>query len=442
MECKLPDGKTGFKWGDHGHCYAERSDAEKQAAAAHANGFVGDMALDQSARNYDQYGRLHIARSHISKATVNPYFGVEIPGYEKLGLDPKRVYYLLRSPEELAKAAPTFERLPILSKHIPVTSEAPRQDLIVGTIGSEVIFEDPYLDADTTIWTDQAIAGIETEQVREYSCAYSYVPLMVPGEYNGEKYDGIMTEIRGNHLALVESGRAGPDVLAADSKPKLKFWENQSMEMTKLGKALFVALGAISPKLAQDSGFPALVAKVRKKTFDKDATAKAIIALDSSLDPEKLRVVMDAMSEMEDEPEPKEPKSGKKAGAEDEETEEEKKAREKKEAEDEEEKEKEREKKTAEAMDALRKDLREADEANRAVRPVVGDIIAQDSAAEIYGFALDHLKVDHAGIKEVPALKALFALASSKMVSPAPKVAQDAAGLAAKFPGAARFRQA
>jgi len=34
--------KGGYKWGGHGHVYPTREGAEKQAAAAHANGFQGD----------------------------------------------------------------------------------------------------------------------------------------------------------------------------------------------------------------------------------------------------------------------------------------------------------------------------------------------------------------------------------------------------------------
>ncbi len=30
----------GYKWGKHGHVYPTRAGAEKQAAAAHANGYV------------------------------------------------------------------------------------------------------------------------------------------------------------------------------------------------------------------------------------------------------------------------------------------------------------------------------------------------------------------------------------------------------------------
>ena len=441
--CTLPEGGSGFQWGDSGHCYPTREEAEKQAAAAHANGYTGDMALDSSARTIDTDGRMHIDRSHISKAAVNPYYGFEIPNAEMLSLNPQKIYYLLRSPEELAKGADTFARLPILKKHIPVSADSPRQDLVVGAIGSEVNFLDPYLDADVCIWDAQAIAGIETETVREFSCAYHYVPLMTPGEYNGEPYDGIMTQIRGNHLALVESGRAGSDVLAADQKMK-----GIPMKMTKLGKALFVSLTTAFPKLAADANLPGLLATASKKTFNKAEFRGKLLAMDSSLPGEQVDLVMDAMMDNQEDPEPVEPKKKPAEDAE-EETEEEKKKREKEEkeardkkaADEAEEKDEKEEKKTKAAMDSFRAELRQAEEARREVRPIVGDVIAQDSAADIYTFALDHLNVDHAGVTGVPALKALFKLASSK-AAPASRVAQDSAGLVAQFPNAARFRQA
>lgn len=166
------------------------------------------LAFDRSARRIDADGRLHVDRSHISKATVNPYYGHEIPGYEALGLAPDTVYRLLRDPVELERGAATFERLPILSKHVPVTVDSPQPELVVGSIGSNVVFEAPYLDGDICVWDAEAIAGIETDKVRELSCAYRYVPVMEAGEYEGQPYDGRMTEIQGNHLALVEVGRA------------------------------------------------------------------------------------------------------------------------------------------------------------------------------------------------------------------------------------------
>jgi hypothetical protein len=87
--------------------------------------------------------------------------------------------------------------------------------------------------------------------------------------------------------------------------------------------------------------------------------------------------------------------------------------------------------------------LREAEEARRDVRAIVGDVLGMDSAAEVYGFTLDHMKVDRKDVEGAPALRALFKVAASaKSSAPAPRIAQDAGGLVEKFPGAARFRNA
>jgi len=414
----------------------------------------GVIALDASVRTYDKAGRLHISRTRISKATVNPYYGYEIPDHELLRLDPNKIYQLLRDPEELARAAPTFERNQILAKHIQVSADKPQNDVIAGAIGSDIEFVDPYLWADVCIWDAIAIAGIETETVREFSCAYHYKADMTPGVYQGMPFDGVMREIFGNHLTLVESGRAGSDVLAADEAIK-------TMKTTKLGKALFVTLGGMSPKLAQDSALLALVGRAAKKTLNKGEISAKLIAMDADLDPTKLATALDAILALDAEPEKKtkvaededeDDDSDAKIGEDEEEDEDEKKKKkvaedaeeekksDKKVAEDAEE-EKKSDKKVEAAMDSFKKELRDADEARRAVRPIVGDVIAQDSAAEIYGFALDHLKVDRKDVTGVPALKALFSLASSRSASPAPRIAQDSAGLASKFPNANRFCQ-
>lgn len=411
------------------------------------------LALDRSARRIDADGRLHVDRSHISKATVNPYYGKEIPGYEALGLQPDKVYRLLRDPVELERAAPTFARLPVLSEHVPVTVEAPRPDLVVGAIGSEVVFTPPYLDADLCVWDATAIAGIETDKVRELSCAYRYVPVMEAGEFEGQPYDGRMTEIQGNHLALVEVGRAGSDVVVADRNP-FNFKET-AMKMSKLGKALFAALCAASPVLAADSALPALVGNANRKTFKPDEIKAKLLALDADLDPQQLDNVIDALLDVEQDPKPVETPAAAAdespadklrallAGKVDDATLEQACALCNAPAADEKSEECEpgmKKEEVAAAMDSLRKDLREANEAAREVRHVVGDL-AMDSAAEIYGFALDHMKVDRKGVEGAAALRALFKVATANKPTPV-HVAQDSAGLAAKFPGAARFRNA
>lgn len=411
------------------------------------------LAFDRSARRIDTDGRLHVERSHISKAAVNRYYGKEIPGFEALGLEPNAVYRLFRDPVELERAAPTFARLPILSEHVPVTVDSPRPDLVVGAIGSEITFTPPYLDADLVIWDAAAIAGIETGKVRELSCAYRYIPVMESGEFEGQPYDGKMTGLQGNHLALVTVGRAGSDVVVADRNPFT--FKESDMKMSKLGKALFAALGAVSSTLAADSALPALVGSANRKTFDaKDVKAK-LLAIDADLDPNQLDNVIDALLDVEQEPKPVQTPAAAVdesptdklrallAGKVDDATLDAACGLISNSVADEKPEDKGMKKEEVEAaMDNLRKEFREADEARRDVRAVVGDVLSVDSAAAIYGFALDHMRVERTGVDGAPALRALFKVAASKPSTPVPRIAQDAAGLEAKFPGAARFRNA
>lgn len=414
------------------------------------------LAFDRTARRIDADGRLHVDRSHISKATVNPYYGREIPGYEELGLAPDQIYRLFRDPVELERGAATFARLPILSEHVPVTVDTPRPDLVVGAIGSEIIFDSPYLDADLCVWDAGAIAGIETDKVRELSCAYRYVPVMETGTFEGQPYDGRMTEIQGNHLALVEVGRAGADVVVADRNPFT--FKESAMKMTKMGKALFAALCAASPVLAADSALPALVGPASRKNFKKADVKAKLLAMDAELDPQQLDNVIDALLDVEQEPKAVETPmaaadespadklrkllAGKvddsvieeacclfAAPAADAEPEPKKDEGMKKED-------------VTAAMDGLRKDMREAEEARRDVRAVVGDVIGMDSAAEVYGFALDHMKVDRKDVEGAAALRALFKVASAKSSVQVAPIAQDAGGLIEKFPAVGRFRNA
>lgn len=424
------------------------------------------FAFDRTARRIDADGRLHVDRSHISKAVVNPYYGREIPGFEALGLDPDRIYRLFRDPVELERGASTFARLPILNKHVPITVENVADNpelkkLIVGAIGSDVSFNAPYLDADLCVWDAAAIAGIETEKVRELSCAYRYVPVMEPGEFEGQPYDGRMTEIRGNHLALVEVGRAGSDVVVADRNPFT--FKETAMKMSKLGKALFAALCAASPALAADSALPALVGNANRRTFKRDEVRAKLIAMDSSMDPQQLDNVIDALLDVEQSPTPitsptsvadESPVEKLKAllsGKVDDETlnaalalmpqagpvaagDTEEPGMKKEEVDA--------------AMDAygskLRAEMREAAEAAREVRPTVGDVIGMDSAAEIYGFALDHLKIDRKDVEGVPALRALYRTAAAAVGKKPDAVALDSAPADAlkAFPGLARIGRA
>ena len=418
------------------------------------------MAFDRgSVRSFDQDGRLHVAKSHISKANVSPYYGREIPNYQALGLDKNKVYQLYRDPLELERGAHTAARLQILRKHEKVSVGEPKPDLIVGTIGSNVQFNAPYLDADLCFFDKTAIAGIETEQVIELSCAYYYDADMTAGTVDGVHYDGVMRNIRFNHLALVDVGRAGSDVLVADKKPS--FFMEKSMTMTKLGKALFASFSAASKVLAADSALPALVGQADRKTFNKPKVKSALLAMDADMDAEQVDNVLDAMLDVEQEPKAQEPM----AAADESPSDKIKSmlagkvdqamidqicamlapAAMDEEADPKDEKEKGMKEEDAKtAMDALaagiRKEMREAEQARRDVREVVGDVIGMDSALEVYGFALDQMKIDRKDVESLPALRALFKVASTKSQDRVPVLAQDSGDALKMFPNVSRIK--
>ena len=228
-----------------------------------------NIAFDSSVRSIDESGHLRIARTVISKAQIDSYFGKEIPGYEALGLDPARIYQMLRDPAELEKSADTAKGKQILFKHIYVDSKTPEKELTVGAIGSDISYEDGKLFADLTFWDDEAIALIESEKMEQLSYSYYFDPVMMPGEFEGKHYDGVMRNIHGNHLALVERGRIGRDAVISDSLPlEMRF----DMKLKKGALALITARlrstvqDGVTPELAV-----ALRAIVGDEEFDKVA---------------------------------------------------------------------------------------------------------------------------------------------------------------------------
>lgn len=223
------------------------------------------LAYDRmgSVRTTDAEGRLRVAATPISKANICPYMGREIPSNRELGLDPERIYQMLRDPDELKKGASSFNGLPVLEEHYHVTAANPRRDLVVGTTGNEAKFDAPYLMNSLVIWDGDAIDRIKTGEQRELSSAYRYRADMTPGEYEGEKYDGVMRDIVGSHVAVVPSGRAGPDVLVADAQ-----LENPNMKKIPKNKQ-GALLAKLRPFLAQDADMEAC-----KKAMDEDMDDK------------------------------------------------------------------------------------------------------------------------------------------------------------------------
>lgn len=179
---------------------------------------VYDRAQVDSVRNIDDNGYLHVGVSNITKEQVAPYRGNEIPDFEKLGLDPDKIYTIYRPASELSKpeTVKSLNGIPILLKHAPDSAEEPASNR-VGSTGTDAKWEPPYLTNSLHIQDADAIRRINDGTMREISMGYFYTPVLKHGEFRGEPYDLIMTDIACNHVALVEEGRAGPDVLVKDA---------------------------------------------------------------------------------------------------------------------------------------------------------------------------------------------------------------------------------
>ena len=271
------------------------------------------IALDRaSVRSLDENGFLHVKRSHISKAQCAPYYGHEIPGAKEKGIDLDKIYYGFRAPEELEKSLSTWAGLPLHIEHHIDSAEDPQKLTRVGTVGTEVEWNDPYLDAPLIVWDQKAIDGINDGSFRELSMAYRYDPDWTPGTYEGVPYDFVMRNIRGNHVALVEEGRAGHDVLVADAALK-RADENSNMEkiLMKLSKWFKGAKDAapdakteqkevdLAQAIIDLHKVDPLTGEVKDVTEDDDKVAELKVlveGLKEKLPPEDLQKLIDAVS--------------------------------------------------------------------------------------------------------------------------------------------------
>lgn len=347
-----------------------------------------------SVRTFDADGRLHVAATNISKANVCDYFGNEIPGWQELGLRADKIYRMYRHPEALAKACDSFARQPVLNGHHDADADNPHKNEVVGAIGSNVKFVAPYLVADICVWDAAAIAGIENGSIRELSCAYRYEPDMTPGEVDGVQYDGVMRNIIGSHLALVDEGRAGHDVRVADSNTigELEVENEEILDQD------------LPPEdVPMDEDIP-------PEITDEDPVD---MPLDSDIIPEEEVVDEDPIHGATDIPEP----------IPDEDVDE----------------------KVQQATDRLREEFKQANIARARCRHIVGDALNCTTAEDIYRLALDQMGVKHDAIFGYAGLSQLFDAASSAQRTAdakSVKRAQDGVNAVTKlFPGLARFQK-
>jgi hypothetical protein len=206
-------------------------------------------------RIHDHNGWYQIKGNPLSKSGVFDYPGRSISPlavlqYEQANgrgsFDPRKMYKVCRSEEELSSedCINSFKLLPWINEHAMLGSRemgrTPAEHKgIEGVIGEDVYFDDGILKGNIKVLSENLKELIEIEK-DELSCGYKCDYEYSPNVYKGERYDFIQKNIRGNHLALTESGRMGADVAVLDSmaftfdskgfKEATKMYDNEKKE--------------------------------------------------------------------------------------------------------------------------------------------------------------------------------------------------------------------
>ena len=180
-----------------------------------------------SHRKTDENGYLFVDQSPILKAGVLEYYGSElIDGSDDdtikgRKIDPKKIYRVYIPREELIKGADSFKLLPITNDHQWLGREgADAREYQEGTSGDSVTVKGDMLYVPLKFTGDEIIEDLESGDKEELSASYTNELSWA----DNPDYDFVASDIKGNHIALVEKGRCGSDVRVL----------NQAMESKKM----------------------------------------------------------------------------------------------------------------------------------------------------------------------------------------------------------------
>jgi hypothetical protein len=189
-----------------------------------------------------------------------------------------------RPPDEVFSedSMKTLRGAPVTLRHPPVMVGPDNvKDFMKGYLSDDVKRDEDKLSAVAYIADALAISAVEKDGLREVSCGYLADLEESPGEYEGEGYDYVQRNIRYNHLAIVDRGRAGPEVrlrLDGDDAVAESMTHNQPFkEETKMVKVMLAGQEfEVEPKLAE--ALAAHMAQMedgmKKQKADLDVAAK------------------------------------------------------------------------------------------------------------------------------------------------------------------------
>lgn len=235
-----------------------------------------------------------VASARTARTGIQVYNGAE------LGRPDLKTVKVLRPAESVfaADSLSTYAFKPLTNNHpsTPVTS-ANWRDHSVGNVGNEVVRDGDFVAVPLLLMDAKAVADVEAGK-SELSAGYSCSLDWTPGIWNGETYDAIQNDIRVNHVAIVDRGRAGSDCRIGDDDKGVKTvatktitYDGLPIEVTDAAEMLINKLNgkvdvADAARLAAEKQVGELTISVQTK--DGEIAALKQQVADAALTPAKL----------------------------------------------------------------------------------------------------------------------------------------------------------
>lgn len=154
------------------------------------------------------------ANARTARTGVQVYWGTEV------GRPDLQVVNVYRDAAEVfsRRSLETFSKLPITVDHPAVMVDASNwREHSVGVTGDEVLRDGEFLRIGLKV-TDAAAVQAVRDGKRELSVGYECVLVFEDGiAPDGTPYQARQTQITANHIAIVATGRAGPEVRIGDA---------------------------------------------------------------------------------------------------------------------------------------------------------------------------------------------------------------------------------
>lgn len=182
--------------------------------------FLADRLNITTEREYTDEGYL-IVPSRISRTGIQEYLAIEMGLTDR---DPTDIIKVYRPEEEVFRdeSLSSFANKPVTNNHPPeLVNSKNFRDYGVGFSGPEVTRDGMFAKTVLQVTDETAIKNIESGKVElsnGYTADIDWTPGVTP---DGEQYDAVQRNIKGNHIAIVERGRAGPACRVADNLPNL-----------------------------------------------------------------------------------------------------------------------------------------------------------------------------------------------------------------------------